>query len=120
MVALIWVCPSITRASLPGTPRFLSSDPTVCRMWCTLMARIWLLSQMRWNDRSRLRGSNGRPVLVVKTSCVSGHADSSTLVSSLAVGLMLDCFAGEVEERQGTLAGVALDWCKEDLAVPRD
>ena len=60
-----------------------------------------------------------------RTSCPCGENQLDvrpcrvhrTLVSSLAVGLMLDCFAGEVKERQGTLAGVGLDWCEEDLTV---
>ena len=48
-------------ASRAGTPRFLSSVAVVCRRWCTLIARSPCVSQMRWNDRTRFRGSIGLP-----------------------------------------------------------
>jgi len=38
--------------------------------------------QIRWNERTRLRGSTGRPVLVVKTSPLSSHARPSSGVRS--------------------------------------
>ena len=39
------------------------------------MSRILFWSQMRRKERTRLRGSIGRPVLVVNTSPVSGQAE---------------------------------------------
>ncbi len=39
-VALIRVCPRMVCASRVGTFRSLSSEPTVCRRWWTLISRI--------------------------------------------------------------------------------
>jgi hypothetical protein len=84
------------------------------------MTRIWSVSQMLRTDRSRLRGSTGRPVLVVNTSRVSGHADPIALwYPSLPFGLASERFTGQVEERQGTLAGMSLNRCEKDLAAKR-
>jgi len=62
-----------------GTPRSLSSDPTVCRTWWTLMILILLSSQMRRKDRTKLRGSIGRPVRVVKMTPVAGQAEPMSI-----------------------------------------
>jgi hypothetical protein len=55
--------------------------------------RSLLAPQIRWNERTRLRGSTGRPVLVVKTSPLSSHArpkpwlQAGKYVSALAIDL---------------------------------
>src|SRR5262245_22539683 len=41
----------------------------------------------------------------------------NALVPGLAFGLALECFPGQVEERQGTLAGMSLNRRGKDLAA---
>lgn len=43
----------------------------------------------------------------------------SALVPSLPFGLASERFTGQVEERQGTLAGMSLNRCEKDLAAKR-
>jgi hypothetical protein len=56
-----------------ATPLIFRSDAVVCRRACTRMLRMPLSWHSRVNERTRLRGSTGRPVLVVKIRPVSAQ-----------------------------------------------
>jgi hypothetical protein len=61
-----------------ATPLIFSRVAVVCRRWCTLLTLSPCASQMRRKDRTRLRGSIGRPVLVGNTSPLSCQARPSS------------------------------------------
>ena len=82
------------------------------------MARIWLVSQMRRKDRTRFRGSTGRPVRVVKTRSVSGHAEP---MGDAITGLLRspggERLAGEIKQWQVALSRVSLDRTEDEPSV---
>jgi hypothetical protein len=74
------------------------------------MTRTLLSWQIRRKDRARLRGSTGRPVRVVNTRSVSGHAEPHVRpVGGLPFGLELESLSGDVEQWKVSAASVGLD-----------
>jgi hypothetical protein len=70
-VTEIWEWPRISWASRAGMPRFLSSVAVVCRTSWTRIMRMSCWLHIRWNERTKLRGSIGRPLLVVRINSLS-------------------------------------------------
>lgn len=68
-----------------------------------------LPSRMRTNERTRLRGSMGRPVRVVNTSPVSapGRAELRLVVCRLFLANS-ERVAGKADQREVTVASVVL------------
>ena len=90
----------------------------MCRRWWTVMILILLSSQMRRKERTRLRGSIGRPVRVVNTRSVGGQARAHVgPVGGLAFGLELEGLACGVQQRECAAPGVGLDRAEDELAA---
>jgi hypothetical protein len=81
------------------------------------MIGVLLSSQMRRKDRTRFRGSIGRPVRVVNTRPRPGPGATHVgAIGLLSFGLNLERLANNVEQREPALACACLDRRLEQLA----